>query len=405
MSAARGPLAGIRVADFTWVWAGPFCSLQLAHLGAEVIRVESASRTCVTRLLPPWPDAQPGVNRSGYFNQYNQGKRSLSLNLKDPRAMDVARDLIRVSDIVVENFAAGVFERMGLGYESCRALKPDLIMISLSGYGASGPESEYVSYGPAQVPLSGFSSLTGYRGWRPMHIGISYGDPTAGLQGATAVLAALIHRKRTGDGQYIDLSQWESTMALLPEGILAQTMAGSAPERDGNRDPCWAPHAIYRCAGDDRWVSIVVADDDEWRALAGVVDPALASDARFATAELRKRNEDALDAAIAGWCASRTPEEVTATLQAAHVPAFTAMNARDLHDDPHLNSRDYFVELPHPEVGVRRHMGIPFRLHGTPVAVRRAAPCLGQDTDDVLRDVLGYTDDRIEDLRGAGALR
>jgi crotonobetainyl-CoA:carnitine CoA-transferase CaiB-like acyl-CoA transferase len=404
MSVGRRPLEGIRVADFTWVWAGPFCSLQLAHLGADVIRVESASRTCVTRLLPPWPDGQPGVNRSGYFNQYNQGKRSLALNLKDESGVSVARDLIRASDVVVENFAAGVIDRMGLGYDVCRRLRPDVVMISLSGYGATGPEREYVSYGPAQVPLSGFSSVTGYRGWRPMHIGISYGDPTAGLQGAIAVLAALIHRRRTGEGQHIDLSQWESTMALLPEAILAQTMTGSAPERDGNRDQLWAPHGVFRCAGHDRWVSIVAADDAEWQALAAVVDPELARDPRFATALLRKQNEDALDEQLAGWCATRTPEEARDVLQAAGVAAFPVMNARDLHDDPHLGSRDYFVELPHAEVGTRRHMGIPYKLHGTPVAVRRAAPCFGADTDDVLRDVLGYDDERIAALRASGTL-
>jgi crotonobetainyl-CoA:carnitine CoA-transferase CaiB-like acyl-CoA transferase len=400
----RKPLDGIRVADFTWVWAGPFCSLQLAHLGAEVIRVESASRTCVTRLLPPWPDGQPGVNRSGYFNQYNQGKRSLALNLKDPAAIEVAHDLVRASDVVVENFAAGVMERMGLGYDTCRRLRPDVVMISLSGYGATGPESEYVSYGPAQVPLSGFSSVTGYRGWRPMHIGISYGDPTAGLQGAVAVLAALIHRRRTGAGQYIDLSQWESTMALLPEAILAYTMTGRAPERDGNHDPLWAPHAVYRCAGEDRWVSIVVADEAEWHALATVIERDLASDPRFAAAASRKENEDALDEAIAAWCASRTPEEVRDVLQRAGVAAFPVMTNKDLHEDPHLGARDYFVELPHPEVGVRRHMGIPYNLQGTPLRVWRAAPCFGEDTDWVLRDVLGYDEDRIARLRAAGTL-
>lgn len=403
-SVKNKPLAGLRVADFTWVWAGPFCTLQLAHLGAEVIRVESATRTCVTRLLPPWPDGQPGPNRSGYFNQYNQGKRSLSLDLKQPDGLAVAKDLIRASDVVVENFAAGVFDRMGLGYEVCRELRPDVIVIALSGYGATGPESEYVSYGPAQVPLSGFSSVTGYRGWRPMHIGISYGDPTAGLQGAAAVLAALIHRRRTGEGQFIDLSQWESTMALLPEAILAQTMTGKAPERDGNHDQLWAPHAIYRCAGEDRWVSIVVANDDEWRALAAIVDPALANDPRFATTAARKQNEDVLDEIIGAWCASRSREEIRDVLQAAGVAAYPAMDAKDLHDDPHLGSRDYFVEQPHPEVGVRRHMGIPYKLHGTPLSVWRAAPCLGQDTDYVLRDVLRYDDDRIAGLRGAGIL-
>lgn len=407
MSAARPgrpPLEGIRVADFTWVWAGPFCTLQLAHLGADVVRVESASRTCVTRLLPPWPEGQPGVNRSGYFNQYNQGKRSLTLNLKDPQGIAVARDLIRASDVVVENFASGVMERMGLGYERCRELREDVIMISLSGYGSSGPESEYVSYGPAQVPLSGFSSVTGYRGWRPMHIGISYGDPTAGLQGAVAVLAALLHRRRTGAGQYIDLSQWESTMALLPEAILTQTMTGATPDRDGNRDPSWAPHGVYRCAGEDRWVSIVVADDDEWRALAAVIDPTLSDDPRFASADLRKRNEDELDERIGAWCSERSPEEVRDLLQKAGVAAFPPMTAKDLHDDAHLGSRDYFVELPHPEVGTRRHMGIPYKLSRSPLVVRRAAPCVGQDTDDVLRDVLGYDPERIAALRAAGTL-
>lgn len=400
----RRPLEGIRVADFTWVWAGPFCTLQLAHLGAEVIRVETASRVCVTRMLPPWPDGQPGVNRSGYFNQYNQGKKSLSLNLKDERALEVARDLVRHSDVVVENFAAGVMQRLGLGWEVCRTLRPDVIMIALSGYGATGPESEYVSYGPAQVPLSGFSSLTGYPDWRPMHVGISYGDPTGGLHGAVAVLAALLHRRRTGEGQYIDLSQWEGTMALLPEGILEYTMNGTTPGRHGNHDPMWSPHAVYRCAGDDRWVSIVATNEEEWRAIAATIDPALAADPRFVDAPSRKRNEAALDEAIGAWCASRPPEEASRLLQAAGVAACTVNNARDLDEDPHLAARGYFVELPHPEVGVRRHAGIPYRLHGSPLEVRRAAPCLGEDTEQVLRDVLGYDEARIASLREAGLL-
>ncbi|TMA43967.1 MAG: CoA transferase, partial [Deltaproteobacteria bacterium] len=186
--ARRAPLEGIRVADFTWVWAGPFCTLQLAHLGAEVIRVETATRLCVTRLLPPYPDMQAGTNRSGYFNQYNQGKKSITLDLKRPEAVEVARRLCAASDVVAENFAAGVMDRAGLGYETLRQRRPDLIMVALSGYGATGPDSDKVSYGPAQVPLSGMSSVTGYRGFPPMHVGISYGDPTGGLHGAVAIL-------------------------------------------------------------------------------------------------------------------------------------------------------------------------------------------------------------------------
>lgn len=403
--ARRKPLQGIRVADFTWVWAGPFCTLQLAHLGAEVIRIESATRTCVTRLLPPWPDGRPGPNRSGYFNQYNQGKQSIALDLSREEARAVARDLIRQSDVVVENFAAGVMDRMGLGYDVCRSLRPDVVMIALSGYGATGPESHYVSYGPAQVPLSGFSSLTGYRGFRPMHIGISYGDPTAGLQGAFAVLAALFHRRRTGEGQYIDLSQWESTMALLPEGLLAESFEGRVPERDGNHDTLWAPHAVYRCDGEDRWVSIAIASDEEWRALARVVEPAWLGDRELATAAGRKRREEEIDERLGSWCSSRSREEVTQVLQQAGVPALPVMDARDLHDDPHLAERGFFVELAHPEVGVRRHLGIPYRLAGSPLAVTRAAPCLGQDTDDVLTRVLGYDEARVAELRASGVLR
>src|SRR4030095_3952356 len=223
----RAPLAGVRVADFTWVWAGPFCTLQLAHLGAEVIRVESATRTCVTRLLPPFAEFKPGPNRSGYFNQYNQGKKSLALDMKQPEALAVAKRLCAASDIVVENFAGGLMDRLGLGYDVLRALRPDVIMIALSGYGAAGPDHDKVSYGPAQVPLSGFSSVTGYRDHPPMHLGISYRDPTGRLQGGVCVLAALLHRARTGRGQYIDLSQWETTMAVLPEAIVEYTMNGA----------------------------------------------------------------------------------------------------------------------------------------------------------------------------------
>src|SRR3989454_11338051 len=261
--AGRAPLAGIRVADFTWVWAGPFCPLQLAHLGAEVIRVETATRPCVTRLLPPFAEFEPGPDRSGYFNQYNQGKKSIALDLKRPEAIEAARRLCAASDVVVENFAAGVMERMGLGWDVLRRLRADLIMIALSGYGATGPDADKVSYGPAQGPLSGMSSVTGYRGFPPMHVGISYGNPTGGLHGAVAVLAALLHRARTGQGQYLDLSQWEASMAVLPEAICAWTMNGAAPERDGNRDAHMAPHGVFRAAGEDRWVAIAVEDRSE----------------------------------------------------------------------------------------------------------------------------------------------
>jgi crotonobetainyl-CoA:carnitine CoA-transferase CaiB-like acyl-CoA transferase len=399
------PLAGIRVADFTWVWAGPHCTLQLAHLGAEVIRVETANRPCVTRMLPPFAEFQTGPNRSGYFNQYNQGKKSITLDLKRPEAIAVAKRLVAASDVVVENFAAGVMDRMGLGYDVLRALRPDLVMIALSGYGAAGPDHDKVSYGPAQVPLSGMSSLTGYRGFPPMHVGISYGDPTGGLHGACAVLAALMHRARTGEGQYIDLSQWETSIAVLGEGVLAQTMNGAAPARDGNRDPHMAPHGVFRADGNDSWVAIAVEDDAAWTRLAQVLGrPELATDARFASLAARKRHEDELEEIVGAWTAARTAEHAVDELQAADVAAFVSARNADLAEDPHLRARGYFVELEHPEVGRRIHAGVPWRMTANESRVRAPAPCLGADTDQVLRDVCGYGDAEIAALRDGDVL-
>ncbi len=402
MPARRRPLEGIRVADFTWVWAGPFCTLQLAHLGAEVVRVETLSRTCVTRLLPPWADGQPGINRSGYFNQYNQGKLSLSLDLKKDEAVRIAKELVARSDIVCENFAAGVMDRIGLGYAALAKVRPDLIMIAMSGYGATGPERDFVSYGPAQVPLSGMSSLTGYAGWPPMHVGISYGDPTAGLHGAVAVLAALLYRQRTGRGQYIDLSQEETAVAVLPEGLMEQVMNGTQPGRQGNRDPHMAPHGVFRCAGRDRWVAIAVRSDAEWRRLAPLL--CLEGDRRFAETAGRKQHEDALESTVAVWTREQTPEAVAGTLLALGIPACPSMTNRDLSGDPHLQSRGFFTEIEHPEVGVRQHLGIPWKLHGSPLAVRHAAPCLGEHTAYVMCEILGYSPGEVERLREARVL-
>jgi crotonobetainyl-CoA:carnitine CoA-transferase CaiB-like acyl-CoA transferase len=406
MSARRAPLAGLRVADFTWVWAGPFCTLQLAHLGAEVIRVETSTRICVTRMLPPWPrDATPGPNTSGYFNQYNQGKKSLALDLKRDEAIEIAKRLVAASDIVVENFAAGVMDRMGLGYEVLRAIRPDVIMIALSGYGATGPDHDKVSYGPAQVPLSGMSSVTGYRGHPPMHVGVSYGDPTGGLFGAVAVLAALMHRARTGEGQYIDLSQWETSIAVLPEAVLDWTMNDRQPPRDGNRDPHMAPHGVFRAAGDDRWLALAIEDDAAWGRLAALMgQAALAADPRFATLVARKRHEDELEALVTAWSETLPPEEAQSRLQAAGIAAFMVARNRDVAEDEHLRTRGLFVELPHPEVGTRLHVGVPWRMSASDCRVRAAAPCLGADTDQVLRDVCGYDAEDIARLRSDGVL-
>jgi benzylsuccinate CoA-transferase BbsF subunit len=408
------PLKGIRVADFSWVWAGPYCTLQLAHLGAEVIRIETARRPCLTRMLPPWADQKIGLNRAGYFNQYNQGKRSMSLNLKHPAAVEVARRLIKKSDIVAHNFVRGVMERFGLGYEQIREFKPDVIMVALSGYGATGPLSSYISYGPAQVPLAGFSALTGYAGGPPMHTALSYADPNAGIHAAFAVLAALYHRRKTGQGQFLDLSLWECATALTVEGLMEKQMSHREPARRGNRDPWMAPHGVFRCRDlpepigggvVDTWVSIAVANDDEWRRLCRAMAQAeLGDDARFATAPARKRHEDELEAIITAWTSQRSPQEVTKILQEAGVAAFTCTANKDLAEDPHLNQRGFFVELEHPEIGARKHCGIPWRLSRNECRVQTPAPLLGQHTDEVLTGLLDYSAAEVTDMREAGAL-
>jgi benzylsuccinate CoA-transferase BbsF subunit len=412
---AKPPLSGIRVADFTWVWAGPYCTLQLAHMGAEVIRIETKTRPCVTRMLPPWPNGVfDGVNKSGYFNQYNQGKKSLSLNFKHPEAKDVAWRLIRMSDVVINNFAAGVMDKMGFSYEEIKKVKPDIIMISLSGYGDTGPYREYVAYGPAQVPLSGLSSLTGYKGFPPMHAGFSYADPNAGVHGAFAILTALIHRHKTGEGQFIDMSQWECAMDLLAEGLLEYTFNGREPERSGNRDPFMAPHGIFKCVDlpekvmdvtIDQWVSIVCATDDEWARLARAIGrPELADDPRFKTFAARKKNEDEAEAIITEWTSKRRVAYVVDILQSAGVAATACADNKYLTEDPHLNARGYFVDLKHPEVGVMRHCGIPWRMSGTPCEVKAPAPCLGQHTDELLTGLFGYSAADVDALRKMGAL-
>lgn len=396
---SKPPLDGIRVTDFCWAWAGPYGALQLAHLGAEVIRIESQTRLCPSRMIPPWADNEPGINRSGYFNQYNQGKRSLSLDLKKPEGIQIAKKLVAKSDIVIENFAGGVMEKMGLGYEVLRTVKPDIIMASLSGYGQTGPEKGYVSYGPPQVALSGMSALTGYIDDGPRQAGFSYGDPNGGVHGSYAIMCALLYREKTGRGQYIDLSQREACAMLLPEAIMDYTMNDRQPPRMGNRDPYLAPHGVFRSKGDDAWVSIVVGNEEEWRQCCGAIgQPDLADDPRFASAAARKDNEDALEQIMTAWTQERTAEEATETLQAVGVAAYPALNGREMLADPQVEARGTYVEDHHPEIGVRRHLGIPWQMSHTPCEVWRHAPTFGQDNDYVLTEVLGLSQAEVAEL-------
>jgi crotonobetainyl-CoA:carnitine CoA-transferase CaiB-like acyl-CoA transferase len=397
----RLPLEGVRVADFTWVWAGPYCTMHLAHLGAEVIKIESQGRIDIARRLQLYPKGMKGgVNRSGLFNQWSLGKKSLLLNFDKPEGLALAKELIKKCDVVVDNFATGVMERLGLSYEELKTIKPDIIVASITGYGHTGPQKDYMGYGPAMAPLSGLSSVTGYAGGPPEEIGLSLGDPNGGINAAVAICAALAARKRTGKGQCIDASMWEAMTALVPEAWMEYAMNGVELPRDGNHDLWMAPHDCFRCQGEDEWVSIACGSDEEWQALCQAIgQPQLATDARFRTARDRKANEAVLDQLLTAWTRQRDKWEVTRLLQAVDVAAFPSMNSKDLTEDPHLNARGFFAKLPHAEVGEKIHTGIPWLLTNAPNGVRAQAPLLGQHTDEVMREVLGYADEHLARLK------
>jgi len=397
----RDRLKGVRVLDFSWVWQGPFCTLQLAHLGADVIRVESAKKPEINRLIPPFADGKSGVNRAGSFNQWNQGKRSISLDLGNPAAVEIALSLVPHCDLVVENFAPGVITRMGLGYERLREVRPDIIMLSLSGYGQTGPYSRYVSYGGLLGAQSGLFSLSGYTSGEPAETGITYGDPNSGALAVFAAIAALIHRSHIGRGQYIDVSLWEALEMVMPEAWLEYAINGREPMVRANRDSGMAPHNSYKSKGDaEEWLTIVVGNEGEWRALCFAIgQPELAHDPRFSSATLRKQHEDELDAIITRWTSERDRWEVAELLQRAGVAAMPTLTNKDLALDRHLRERGFLVELEHPEVGKRTHAGVPWSMSATPCKVRRAAPTLGADTDEVLTSLLGFSPEKIESLR------
>jgi benzylsuccinate CoA-transferase BbsF subunit len=292
-------------------------------------------------------------------------------------------------------------ERLGLGYEKIRSIKPDIIQISMSAFGQTGPFKGFIGYGPPAAALSGLFFGTGYAGGDPCEIGISYPDPNAGVFGAFAVMAALTHRAKTGEGQFIDQSQWETVLVEMAEGLLEYSMAGNEPVRKGNHDSVMAPHDCYKAAGDpEQWVSIAVGTEAEWRSLCQTIgQPRLANDRRFASTELRKRNEAQLDDVITEWTSQRDRWEITKLLQAVGVAVFPSMSNKDLTDDPHLKGRGYLVQLEHLEVGRRLHAGIPWKMSASPCIVSQVAPLLGEGTEAVLTSLLKLSNEQIQELR------
>ncbi|MCS6800617.1 MAG: CoA transferase [Chloroflexota bacterium] len=392
------PLEGVRIADFSWVHAGPFATMILAEMGAEVIKIETSKRLDIVRQLPPMADRVGGINRSGYFNAVNRGKRSCTLDLQTAAGRALACDLIRVSDVVVENFSPGVLDRLGLGYASLREVRPDIILVSISGYGATGPDRHYVAYGTPLTAFSGLVMLHGYPGGEPQSMNLAWPDPVAGYTAALAILAALLHRAETGEGQFIDLAQAEAAIAFLGDQIAETTMNGRQPPRRGNEEVGAAPHGIYPCAGQDRWIAIAVTDETAWHGLrAALRDPDLEDDA-FADPFQRWERRADLDRIVERWTRQRSPEEAFHWLQTHGVPAAPAATCADLASDPHLHARAFFGIDHHPETGPRQMAGLPWVFGSLPRRIGAPAPRLGADTEWVLGALLGLDRARIAQL-------
>jgi len=409
-------LAGIRVVDFGWAMAVPFGTLQLSLGGAEVIKIETRKRLDIMRRaamgaqqatgkylyrsflpgeLPPedMPLDTPGSNNASL------NKLSITLDLRTPEGLDLAKRLISVSDIVMENFRTGVMDRYGLGYSDLVKIKPDIIMLSSSNAGTTGPEAEYLGYASLFAALGGLGNLTGYVDGPPTEVRMPT-DMMSALTAAFAAVSALIHKQRTGEGQFIDFSSRESVSCILGDTLLDYGMNRRSQNRDGNLNGAMAPHNCYRCLGVDKWVSIAVATDKEWEALCGAIgSPAWTGAERFSDGLERWRNQEELDKLLESWTIERTQYEVTDVLQTAGVAAAPSFSAEEIWSDPHLEARGAFEVVEHPVLGAQPLIGPAWKLSETPARISRHGPMLGQDNEYIFGDLLGLSSKEIAQLK------
>ncbi|MBM4406069.1 MAG: CoA transferase [Chloroflexi bacterium] len=384
----RKPLAGIRILDFGQLIAVPYATQALAWLGAEVLLVENPEKLTL-RGLPPYAEAQPGVNRSGGFNLLNTNKQSICLDLGEARDLQIARELVAVSDVVVENFSFGIMERLGLPYKAARALRPDLIFLSLTAFGRSGPMRNFVGFHSVINLYSGLASVTGYPGGHPRILGAFFPDYFSGCYCVLAILAALRLRARTGRGQFIELAMTEALATVIPEAIAAYGLNYHEPTLVGNKERGKTPHGIYRCAGAQRWVAISIGGNGQWEAFCrSTGHPEWMADPRFRDPEARERNAAELDAVIESWTSPQPAEAAEELLQRAGVPATVVFDSADLISDRHLLQRHFIADVFHPEIGRRRMGTTPWLLNGERPPEFKAAPLLGQHTELIRKSLL-----------------
>jgi benzylsuccinate CoA-transferase BbsF subunit len=395
------PLDGIRVTDFCWIGAGAYTTKMLADMGADVLKIESATYLDSLRFAAPYKDNIRGVNRSGYFADRNSSKRSVTVNLKTKEGLDLIRSLVRQSDIVANNFAPGTMERLGLGYDALRAIKPDLVYVAMSMHGGNGPESRTVGYGITISAITGLQYLTTFPGKPPAGTGTNFPDHIPNPSHACfAILAALRHLRRTGEGQQIDLAQTEPMLSLMAPALMDYAVNGRVDGPTGNRLGGFAPRGVYPCRGDDRWIAISVATNAQWAALIDCLNTPDLRQETWRHSANREADQDRLDEALASVTRTWTAEELMAALQQRGVPAGIVQNAADLIEhDPQLRRRGHWRYLDHPEMGRTIYNGPPFAFASGPVGPRAPAPLLGQHTDQVCRDLGSMSDETIARLK------
>ena len=394
-----GPLQGIRVVELTKVWAGPYVGKLLAYLGAEVIRVESEGSLDVTRFF-----GVEDINNAPGFQSVNPQKLSVQINMKTDEGIELLLDLIRESDVVVENLRPGAIERLGLGYQKLKSVNPAIICVSMGMYGSEGPLSYQTGYAPCFAALGGLSALVGYEGGAPAGMNVRYADSTFGTMAAYAAMVALFHRRRTGVGQYVDVSAVECMSSMVGDAIMDFSLNGVVRECDGNRHPEMAPHGVYPCAGGE-WLSIAVASDEQWRALAELAGgPDLARRASFSSLADRKRHEAELDELIEQWTSEQGADELVAKLQKRGVSAAKSLSSLDLIADPQLWGRGFYRDVADPTGQSKATLGPGWQM-SREAEISDAAPRLGQHNAYVFGEILGLSEERQRELAEAGITR
>ncbi|HKN13516.1 MAG TPA: CoA transferase [Candidatus Binatus sp.] len=398
----------LRVLDISMGWAGALVGQMFAEMGAEVLKVEDTHHFDWWRgsLSMAPPEMQP-IERAAVFNTANRGKRGVTLDLASARGIEILKRLIEVSDVLVENFSPGVMDRRGLGYEAVSAINPRLIMISMPSFGSDGPECNARGYGNTVEAMAGVTGLTGYHDGDGQRYTLSnaLGDPVGGLHGVFALMVALYERERSGRGQLIELAQVESLIPFVAEAIVDFQFTEKVPAARGNRHREYAPHGIYRCAGDDNWIALACETGDQWRSLASALGvEQLASDKRFASASDRKANEDALDAELSRAIAPLNADDCAERLRDAGVLAAPVNSASAVMADPQIQSREYFVAIDRAVVGTHLYPGAVARIPDTPLRADTPAPLLGEHNRQVFAELLGMNDDDIAELERSGVI-